>query len=171
MVFLASGRVKAQAVDLAKQLESTESTSPEEKVRFTRSAIDEMKADVKSVSKLLDGAQKEGDAEAIECVRTKLASIKALLEVTERSDGAMTEALAAKDMARADHEFRKVAVALSKVRQFVAESETCVGQKAVASGATQVQVIVQNETEVDDTRSFLEVEGVDEDPPRTSPFQ
>ena len=60
--------------------------------------------------------------------------------VSERANGAMKEAQARSSAERAEHEFRKIVVSLAKVRQFVAEAETCMGDVGSTPGTSEVQV-------------------------------
>ena len=59
--------------------------------------------------------------------------MRALSQVTEMAQIALAEASAAANE-RADHEFRKTAVALSKSRQLRVEAEACVGQSRTVQG-------------------------------------
>lgn len=159
----------AQAQD--DQVEAASSTSPKEKLDFAADAIVEMNDGIKTVEKLQEQVTREGDEELIQCVRIKMASIKALTDVSERANESMTDALADGNDERAEHEFRKIAIALSKVRQFVAEAEACVGQGGAVDGDTEVTVDAQgiaegDDTEGDDTDGFIEP-----DPPSASQFE
>jgi len=170
--FLLGAPVFAQDMGVTGQLEVSSSTTAKEKLDFTRSSIEEMGEAVKSVGKLVDIAQKEADVEMLHCVRNKHASIRALLEVSNRAQGAMNEAIGNGEVARSDHEFRKVAVAVSKVRQFVAEAEACVGAAGATAGATEVEVTSQGITDADETQPIVVIDPViGIDPPATSPFE
>jgi hypothetical protein len=85
----------------------------------------------------------------------------------------MTDALADGNDERAEHEFRKIAIALSKVRQFVAEAEACVGQGGAVDGDTDVTVDVQGITDDSDDTEGTDTDGeiIGDDPPNTSPFE
>ena len=63
-----------------------------------------------------------------------LAAIKALREISQASSRAMQEAMAAHHEERAVHELRKIAVALSKVREFAAQARQCIGEVWVSKG-------------------------------------
>lgn len=136
---------------LSGQLEASAQLSPKEKREFSHNALVEMQNALMTVDKYLEQAEREQDEDRIQCVRLNQASIKAPADVSERADAAMREALAQGSEQRAEHKFRKIAVALSKVRQFVAEAEACIGQGGVAAGATQVDVTDEGITEEDPT--------------------
>jgi len=143
-----------------------------QKMSFSRDAIQEMQDGMKSVTKLLDAAERDGDVDRIQCVRNKSASVRALLEVSQRADNSMKDAIASGETQRAEHEFRKVAVAISKVRQFVAEAEACMGDTGAAVGTTEIEVTSEGIAKTDDTAPLVDddlVVGVD--PPPTSPFE
>lgn len=138
-------------------LEQSSTTSPKEKVEFARSAIEEIAASVRTVEKLLEQAQKEKNVEHIECLTRKLTPMRALYEVTRQSSNTMQEALAASDNIHADQEFRKVAVALTKARDFLAEAQACVGDSGVKRGESSISV---NET----MESLVGMEDVETEP-------
>ena len=151
---------------------ATSQSAVKQKLAFTRDAIQEMEDGVKSVTKLLDAAERDGDVDRIQCVRNKLASVRALLEVSQRAENSMKDALSSSDTQRSEHEFRKVAVAISKVRQFVAEAEACMGDTGAAVGTTEIEVTSEGIAKTDDTEPLVDddlVVGVD--PPATSPFE
>jgi hypothetical protein len=52
----------------------------------------------------------------------------------------MQEKLAQNQNELADFQFRKIAVAITKVRQFVAEAEACMGQTGTTGGTESVDV-------------------------------
>jgi len=168
---LAPVTAQAQDSDASGQLETAATTSPKEKMDFAASAVAEMSAAEKTVRKMLEAAQKEGDSATskIQCLNNKLASIRALQEVSDGANRSMQESLAAGQNELADFHFRKIAVALNKVRQFVAEAEACMGQNGTTGGTETVDVTGDTLAEnIDDY--FYDVE--DEVPaPDATPFQ
>jgi hypothetical protein len=97
--------------------------------------------------------------------------MRALSQVTEMAQMALGEATDSSNSERADHEFRKTAVALSKSRQLRVEAEACVGQARTRSGETTVTVVGALEDDSDDLDppeyNLLDL-GVD--PPLASPY-
>jgi hypothetical protein len=171
-VALASGSAYAQDTpDAVGQLESAAATTPKEKMDFATSALAEMSASEKTVRKMLEQAQKEGESAAskIQCLNNKLASIRALQEVSDGASRSMQESLAASQNELADFHYRKIAVAITKVRQFVAEAEACMGQNGTTGGTESIDVSGDTLAEnIDDY--FYDVE--DEVPaPDATPFQ
>lgn len=107
--------------------------------------IGNMKEVLRTVLKYLEEAREERDVVKLNCVNEKLTAVKGLLRISETSDVALREALARRDPDAAAHEFEKIAIAARKVEQLRAESEACVGELAVYSGDTQVEVVVNGE--------------------------
>lgn len=158
------------------QAEDATQTSASEKISFAQKALTEMQASLESVTQLLEAVsantQDPNAEEMIQCVQMKQASIKALLDVSSRANDMMQEALASGSNERAEHEFRKIAVALSKSRQFLAEAEACAGQGNVVSGTTDVEVLnTQGITDNDETDGGDSDPTVGVDPPSSSQFE
>lgn len=150
----------------------TSATTAKEKLDFARQALIEMEDAAKRVDKLLDQAERGGDPDTIQCVRMKQASIRTLGQVSERAQASMSEAIAAGDDALADHEFRKITVATSKVRQFLAEAEACLGEAGSSDGVTDLQVEAEGTESSDDTEPITEDLGtIGVDPPGISPLE
>lgn len=161
----------AQELETEGSIERLSSTTPEEKLQFAATANDEMRLTVKSVSKLLETARRESNAEKLQCVSTLLTSIRSLVQVSEQAEVAMVEALSAGELERADHEFRKVAVALNKTRSLQAEAERCGDEGGLRSGETVVDVVGGVTADGDDTVDVVvDMLDLGFDPPQASPF-
>jgi len=161
----------AQDPGVAGGLERTATTTPEQKLQYASDGVEELRAAVTEVSKLMEEARRNGDTEQIECLANRMSQLRALAQVVEMSELAMRDALEAGQEERANHEFRKVGVALSKSRQLLLEAQACVDQAGVASGDTVVRVeggLTGDEDETDP----LDVDVLDQgfDPPQESPF-
>lgn len=170
--FGSSGAALAQAGGATGEIEASTELSPKEKINYASDAIIEIKAASKDVAKLLADTEKgEADPLTIQCLNAKLGAIRSLIEVAESSNATMQEALAEGNDELADHEFRKIAVALSKSREFRAEAEACAGAGEDA-GDTTVKV------EGDPYGSGDDTEGIDDgntdigdDTPPITPFE
>ena len=114
---------------------------PEQMLEFGADALLEMRGAVKEVAKLLEIAEREKEDPRIQCLSKKLTTMRALLEVSEGSNVSLADAVKAGDIERAGHEFRKLTIALSKVRQFRSEADTCGGGTTGQEGSTDVQVL------------------------------
>ena len=106
------------------------------------------------------------------CVNNKLSAVRALVQVAGSANAGMLDALDAGDADRAEHEFRKIGVALTKARQFQAEADACSGDDGVTPGVTEVEVTNEGLSETDDTERIDDGNtAVGDEPPGTSPFE
>jgi hypothetical protein len=64
--------------------------------------------------------------------------VRALLQVSESAEVSMRNAIAASSTEMANHEYRKIAVAVGKTRMLVAEAQRCASHQELASGTTLV---------------------------------
>ena len=144
--------------------------TPEEKAEFADTAVAEMRTASKEVSRMLEAAEREKDNARIQCLSKKLATIRALVEVSETSVSTMKQAFGSGEIVVADHEYRKVAIALVKVRQFRAEAETCGGTSGQA-GATSVSLVDAGVAYTDEEGSVEAGDEVIPDPPPLSQFE
>jgi hypothetical protein len=130
----------AEPEGLSGVLEQSSATSPEQKQAFATDALAEIDGSVKMVEKLLadEEKRKEKNTEAIECLQRKLTPLRTLLDVASQSVGALSAAVGSSDVVHADQEYRKVAVALSKARDFLAEAQACVGDAGAREGENEV---------------------------------
>lgn len=137
--FLA-GPALADTPGVAGTLEQSSAATPKEKVEFAASAVKEIDAAVATTQKLLDQATKDKNTEQVECLQRKLTPLRALSEVSKASSNTLTQLLANNDSVHADLEYRKIAVALSKARDFLAEAQACVGETGARRGDAVVSV-------------------------------
>lgn len=160
---------------LGGDLERSAASSPQEKLTFAAEANEEMRDAIKNVSKLLETARKESNVERLQCLNTRITSVRALLQVSEAAEVEMRDALNGGDTERADHEFRKVAVARTKSQQLLAEANRCADDTGLRSGETSVKWeggLLGREGESEDTEGLLTVSELDLgfDPIDGSPF-
>jgi saccharopine dehydrogenase-like NADP-dependent oxidoreductase len=176
-VFLLAAGLAPEALSqpegIRAQLEQSTATSSSEKREFATDANKEMEAAVKKLSKAMADAEREREAVRLNCLSKKLSSARTLSEVAESASQAMNVAIDGNDLDKAEHEFRKIAVALQKTREFAAEGEACLGDAGSSPGVTSVVVSQGDLDAEDDTEPIddgsLGLLGVD--PPETSPFQ
>jgi DNA-binding phage protein len=167
---LVAGVASAQEpTGVSSEVERTASTSPQEKISYAESSNNEIREAEKTISRLLEQARKDGDAEAIECLINKLTSVRALLQVSESAEVSMRDAIAAGEDEKANHEFRKIAVAVSKTRQLMAEAQRCAANEDLAPGETYVdwESRLDGGTTFDDNADTIDI---DVDVPPISPF-
>ncbi len=141
-----------------------------EKAARAREHVNRMREILSQTLGHLEDAREERDVIKLNCVNEKLTAIKGLLKISEQADVALQEALARRNAEVAQHEFEKIAIAANKCEQLFAESEACVGELAVYSGDTQVEVEVEGEPPVDLYEELPVTELVTR-PPAASPYQ
>jgi len=160
----------AQDPSVSGQIEQSAQSSPEEMIRFTDMALEEMRQAEKDVARMLEGAEREKAMVSIQCISRKLTTMRALLEVSESAAVDLKQALADGENDSAQHDFRKIAIALSKVRQFRAEAEAC-GGGGGQTGETVIEVVENAITSEDETEELdLDIDFGNQPPP-TSQFQ
>ena len=153
------------------ELERVVGASPEEMKAYATSSVQEMKEGVKQLSKALDQAKKSGDPDRIDCVNDKLTQVRALAQVSESAQQSLESAASAGETERANHEARKIAVALKKARQLVVEGEACDAKGGARGGATKVTVeggLTEDDGDMEPTEK--DPFDFDVDPPQMSPF-
>lgn len=146
--------------------------SDAEKTQQAGLYISNMKTTLRRVLQFLEEAREERDVVKLNCINEKLTAVKGLLRISENSELTLQEALARRDSDSADHEYEKIAIAARKVERLRAESEACVGELAVYSGETEVEVEVTGEppTPADPAGTPIPVNVVVR-PPAASPSQ
>lgn len=143
-----------------------------EKISFANDALDEMSAALDQVTQLLEDSVDRVDEDQLQCIQMKQTSITALLDVSGKANERMQAALSDNLTERANIEFRKIAVALSKTRQFLSEAEVCASRGNVVAGTTDVEVLnTQGVTFADETDSPIVDVTVGVDPPSSSQFE
>lgn len=170
-VALATGPALAQEpTGVSSEIERTASTSPQEKIAYAEDSNQEIREGEKQIARLLEQARKDTDIEAIECLINRLTSVRALLQVSESAEASMRDAITAGEEEKSNHEFRKIAVAVSKTRMLLAESQRCAADQDLESGTTVVEWFDQ----LNDSDPFTDVEINDLEisvaPPQVSPF-
>lgn len=141
-----------------------------EKPGRSKEALARMREILTRIIKMLEEAREERDVVKLNCVNEKLTAVKGLLRIAEQSDVMLQEALARRDAEISGHEFEKIMIASQKCGQLATEAEGCVGELAVYAGETEVEVVIENMPEGDESDN---VGGIDiiTRPPSASPYQ
>lgn len=150
---------------------SAQDTTDAEKEQFAQMALEEMGRYVTEVSQMLETAEREDDVVKKACLRKTLTTMRSLHQVTEGAVAEMRQAIKAGNDARAGLEYRKIGVALSKVREFRAQADGCVGGAYAQTGTTEVKII-EEAVSTADLEDILSPDYGFEDaqPPESSPF-
>jgi hypothetical protein len=144
--------------------------SPGERLALAAGSAEEIREADRTVARLLEGARKAGSAEAVECIVSRQTAVRALLTVAQTSSVSLKDALARGATATADLQYRQLALAVSKTRMLVAESQRCVAKGSVESGATVVDwasALTEVDALGDESVSAFDL-GID--PPEVTPF-
>lgn len=150
---LLASPVFAQEAGISGELEQSTTASPEEKAEFAASAVAEIAAAAKTVEDLLNAAEnaKDRNEERIECLSRKVEPLRTLAGVSREASNQMMQYLAVNDTVRADWEYRKIAVALTKAREFLAEAQACVGDAGLERGESYATLTDGGENLVDES--------------------
>ncbi|MGC6493204.1 MAG: hypothetical protein ACON5B_10240 [Myxococcota bacterium] len=170
VLLTASLAVAQEDPGVATTVERVGSASPEEMLVFARDATEEGRSIVKSLDKLIESSPGlEGSGR--ECVQFNYLAAKSLSQVGDAAQASMKAALQNGQRERADHEFRKIAVALKKGRQLYAEAERCALGDSAQDGKTRVKIDGDLADGVDETREVAsDLMDYGFDPPDGSPF-
>lgn len=171
MALLGTPGAHAQETGVVGEIERTASTTPQEKVEYATQTNEEIRTSIQSITELVETARRDNNAERLQCLNTRLSAIRALVQVSEAAEVAMREAIVAGRIERADHEFRKIAVARTKTRQLQAEADRCVDDSGPVVGETVVAVD-GDDVGADEDMSAVPYDPFDLgfDPPEASPF-
>lgn len=158
-------------VGVSSDIERTASTTPEEKIAYAERGNQEIRDAERQMTKLLEQARKDPNgAEAVQCVVSRLTAVRALVQVSMKAEVDMKTALQTGEEERANHEYRKIAVAVSKTRVLLAEANRCLTGEQVESGTTLVDWVAALD-EIADEWEDEDVEDVWLDLPPVSPSQ
>lgn len=123
------------------------------------------------VGKDLADAENKGDEDTAECIRLRMNKISALVSVSSLAQSEMNLALSKQQLGRAEHEYRKIEVAVGFVTQFQSEVNGCTGEGAVSDATSSTDSGPSN-VGTDDTQGLGISDGVvGVDPPGTTPFE
>jgi hypothetical protein len=149
--------------------------SDQDKLRYASEAQVEILDALRQVNKLLDGARRDANAEKIQCLTGRLTSVRALQSVTESAYRTLRDSLNRGEKERAEHEYRKIAIASGKTRVLLTEAQQCDQGQAVQPGQTLVNLLSElvSEEELTSILDELAMDSLDVgvyDPPSVSPF-
>ncbi len=125
----------------------------EEKTSRVEGMLAEQRKILGRVTNLLKEARAAKDIVQLNCINEKLTQIKGLLKISESASVHMYEAISSNQADIINHEFTKITVAHQRCVTLGAEAEQCVGEIAVYTGQTEVEVEVdENVPEEDPTQ-------------------
>lgn len=170
--FLLAGAGPVRADDAAPGVRPA-AVSPADMREGAADAIREMAEASSKLNAERQQVQKKGDTEAEQCISLQLAKIDALLQVSKDAEAAMIQALQDGLQQRADHEYRKIQIAVGKVRQFLADGYSCADADSAARKDQTVVTTEWAEAQVtDETDPPPDTDGeIGTDPPGTTPYE
>jgi hypothetical protein len=151
-------------------LEQIARLEADELLRFASMATGEMRAAVQDLTRMASEAARQDNAAAQRCLADKLETVRLLLGAAAEAELNAQRALSEEDQARADHEIRKIAIALSRIRRLHAEAELC-GSGSSAPYDEQVTPLSTFESPTDETEAPIIESDFGPTPPDTSPFR
>jgi hypothetical protein len=143
--------------------------SPRQHLQYSEETVDELKAGVRKVLKMVEQAQRDKDVLLLNCLNEKLAGLKALLRVAEQADTAVQEAYARENNDLAAHEFQKIVIARQQAQQLQAEADACVPEVGTSYAGTGRWSTSGPEQDEDEGQWDADPSGY-ERPPEASPF-
>lgn len=159
----------AQGTAATGRIEQSSQTTPEEMIHHVDEALAQMRAGVAEVTELMEAAERGAQAVLIQCLSSKLTTMRALLVVSKSSGDSMKQALSTGERDLAKHEHRKVTIALSKSLQLKLAADGCQASRSAGTGTTID--VVEGALGTDDETEAQELEPGLDAPPPTSQFQ
>lgn len=168
-----TANIIAVPVPVTEELEKIKKIPPAEKRKIAANHVAESKRLLGTVTGVLKEAREKKDIIRINCVNEKLTRIKALARSAEMSELYLREALTKKDTKTTNHAYRKIAIALQKIRTLKAEAEQCIGELAfTADEKEKVELkIDRDKVPADDPTATEFPETAIIRPPAASPYQ
>jgi hypothetical protein len=169
----AHGKVIAVPVPATEEIKKIDKIPPAQKQENAAKYVAESKQLLANVNGVLKEAREKKDIIRINCVNEKLTRIKALARSAEMADLYLREALTKKDAKTASHSYRKITIALQKIRALKSEAEQCIGELAFAAGEKEkVDLKIDRDKVPDDDPTVTEFpETAIVRPPAASPYQ
>ena len=118
------------------------SAEASERMTQARVRIEAMQEHVTKLEAAMDKARADKDIVKLNYLNDKIKALKGLLKVSAQSEKNLQEALLRHDVSAANHEEEKMGIALTKTDSLFEQSQSAVGQSTVYSGATQVEMSV-----------------------------
>ena len=126
-----------------------------EKIELAEEAVARTTEILGLVKSQLEASRKARDVIKLNCVNEKVTAVKGLLRASESSRKSLERSLLKNNVSTAQHEYEKIIIARRKAEQMLADAESCVGEMALYSGDTEVEINV-DPTVVEATASSLD---------------
>jgi len=126
------------SADVTATGETKADLSPREMATETKRLISEMETMHVRVLALQASARKAKDVIKLNCVNEKLLAVKQLLNIADKAQNDLTEAIASSDRDAEVHQYSQVKLAHERSTAERDEAEGCIGEEIVFIGPTQV---------------------------------
>ena len=138
-LLLSTAALAAEPSGTASEIERTIAMSPQERIAYAEGALEELEQTAITLDEMLAKARGSSDDAAVEYLISKVAAIKALNKVAQAALPKLVQAVDDGNEDMIDHEFRKIAVAISRSRQLLAEAQRQGADQAMESGNTSLE--------------------------------
>src|SRR5690606_16573602 len=98
-----AGVAGAQEVGVRGEIERTTTTTSQEKLDYAEASLVELREALRELQRMAEAARRDSEVERLQCLNTRLTSLRALQSATEGASAAMNTALLAGEIERADH--------------------------------------------------------------------
>jgi hypothetical protein len=126
--------------DVTASGETRADLSPREMATETKRLLGEMEGYHIRVLALQAAARKAKDVIKLNCVNEKLLAVKQLLNIADKAQNDLTEAIASSDRDAQVHQYSQVKLSHERSISERDEAEGCIGEEIVFIGPTQVDV-------------------------------
>jgi hypothetical protein len=121
--------------------------SPAEMTQQANAYISKMNDTVKYMVQLEDVARHEKDVIKLNCVNDKLLQLKQLLNIADKANNNMQEAIARGDEDARYHELGRVTIAYQQSQALKTDADNCIGEELAFLGPTQITAYEPTEPE------------------------
>lgn len=112
----------------------------EEKKARAEAMVTDIRAAQARATEILAEANSANDVVQLNCIQEKLTQIKGLVTIANSASQRMFEGIGSRNDDVINQEFTKIAVAHQKAQTLRAEADQCVGEKAIYTGETNIEV-------------------------------
>ena len=132
------------------EVETPSALTADEQLTEARAVLEQGRALSRRVSGLLAEARESGDIIRVTCVNDKLTQVNANIRTLESRVERLEGAIESDDPGRRNHEYTVVAVLGQKLQVLSREANQCVGQDLYETGATTIEVSIDDATPTED---------------------
>jgi hypothetical protein len=121
--------------------------SPAEMTQQAKTYIGKMNDTVKYMEQLQEVARREKDVIKLNCVNDKQLQLKQLLNIADKAQNNMQEAIARGDEDARYHELGRVTIAYQQSQALKSDADNCIGEELAFLGPTQITAYEPTEPE------------------------